>query len=715
MNENNQSAIPAASINLASLQGVKSGDTITLLEALDILWKRRYLLLLFLIIGASIGIFLGNWIRPQYSSDALLKLDTKGSKAGKAMGEMGALLEVGSPADAEIPVIKSRSVLDFVVDAEGLCFNATPIGFMDRIRHREGRMDLTSLEFPADKAKGWTATVTDANSYDLYDPTGQKILSGVVGTESKAIFDGDTVSILVNKIKAQKGQRFALSTTTPLKAVRNLAKSLNISEQGKQTGVIGITYSHRYPDRAKSILNTVARIYQQQNIEMHNEEAKKTLDFLQTQLPLVKAKLDSAEKSLTDYQNHVGSVDVSGETHALLQKEQELNAQILSLEQKHQETARLFKEEHPAVQTILKQQRKLRKELSKLKTQASKMPLTQQEVFALKEQTVVNNALYTSMLSNIQQLQIVHAGEVGSVRVVDFAVEDSEQTKPRKMNILICSVAASLMLGILLVFLLRMMKSGVRNALEIERETGVSVYAKIPETKYRALHSKKKRRKNPPLVCAVPDDSASEALRSLFTGLKFSITTKNPVLMVAGLTAGAGKSFISRNIAALNAIQGKKTLLIDADMRRGVVYSKHRNGLAEILMGKCSTENCVSESETKNLYVIKAGNAVFTPTDLLQNDSFGKLIEWARTQFDAIIIDTPPISLVTDAELLIPYVNFILFVLHYGRHSMDQIKENVIKVERLTDCPKAFVMNHCEHDLSYGYYGGYGYYGKYKK
>ncbi len=111
-------------INQAAVQIPQNVNTITLLEALEILWNKKITLLLFLVVGAVVGITIANWLRPQYTSDILLQIDVKGGKAGKAMGEMGALLDVASPADAEIELIKSRMVLGYVVEKEQLCFNA---------------------------------------------------------------------------------------------------------------------------------------------------------------------------------------------------------------------------------------------------------------------------------------------------------------------------------------------------------------------------------------------------------------------------------------------------------------------------------------------------------------------------------------------------------------------------------------------------------------
>lgn len=712
MNENNPNQSTAATINLTAVQNAKPENAITLFEAAALLWKHRLLLLAFALVGAAAGLFAGNWIRPQYGSDALVRVNEK-NKTGRAMGEMGMLLEMSSPADAEIHMIKSRNVLGYVVEAEGLRYNATPMGFMNRLTHKEGRMDVSMLSLPLENRSGWTAEIVDENSYSIADPEGNMVAKGIVGEMLQTSVNGDTIEILVDKIKGRPGQKFSLSIAPVQAAIKGLAGRLQVAEQGKQTGVIAIKYSHRYPDKAASILNTVVNIYVRQNVEMRNAEAEKTLEFLKAQLPGVKAKLDTAEKRLADYRHQIGSVDMNGETSAHLKKVQDLNMQLLSLEQKRQETARLFKDEHPAVQTITKQQNRVRAELAKLKTSAERMPLTQQEVLSLQEEVSVSNSQYTAMLQNIQQLEVVRAGEVGNIRIVDYATEDPSQTKPHKVRILIFTVGVSLIIGILLIFVMRILRNGVRNALEVERETGIGVYAKIPESQNKILKRNRKG-KSLPLVQISPEDPASEALRSMFTAIEFSIATEKPTIMVAGLVAGVGKSFVSKNLAALFANSGKKVLLVDADMRRGVLYSKHRQGLAEVLAQKASLEACVSETDIESLYVLGSGNALQSPTDLLHGKAFANMLAKAKETFDVIIVDTPPISLVADTELILPYVDFALYVLHYGCHTMDQIKESMNKVDRLSNSPKAFVMNHCERETYLGSYGYYNYYG-YKK
>lgn len=696
------------------------GSSLTMVDFAHLLWKKKFLIVLLVVVATLVGAFYAMWVRPQFTSDALLQVNVKGtsSKATKAFGEMGAVLDLASPADAEIELIKSRMVLSYVAESEHLYLWTVPVGFWDRLMHKEGRMDLDSLRVPEKvRAKKWMAIANDDDSYSVISNDGKKVLDGKVGDVAFAEYAGDTLAIRVNYMDARKGQKFMLVRSTPLKAERALAGSLNVMEKGKQTGIIAVRYSHRYPDRAASILNTIAKTYLRQNVEMRSAEAEKTLEFLEGQLPGVKAKLDSAEKVLADYRHKVGSVDIGGETKAHLDKEGQLQRQIMQLEQDRQAAMRLFKAEHPNVQTIVKQQNKLRAELAALKKNAEKMPLTQQEVKRLQEEVAVNNEVYTNMLNNIQQLRVVRAGEVGNVRIVDFAQVEQSQTKPNKSRILMASVVFGFLFGVLFVFLMYILRNGVKSASEIERETGLSVFAKIPQSSSKFLHKSKSVHHHTPFVLQNAEDKVSESFRSLQTALMFLMPKpEHSVVLVMGLIPGVGKSFVSMNLAAVVAASGKKVLLIDADMRRGVIHSRSNFGLVDVLVGKATLDTAAVPKYNDNLFVMNAGKTKLAACELLRGEAMDKLLKEAREKFDMVIVDTPPLNLVTDAELICPLVDFSLFVLHYGRHSMEEIKETVERVKRYSDKPAAIVMNHCEHEPGrYGYgYGNYnkGYYGK---
>ena len=696
--------------NIKKIQPLEG--SITLLDVAQLLWNRRWVILLFTLLTLIFGYAYAMWVRPQFTSDVLLQVNVKGtsSKSTKALGEMGAVLDLASPADAEIELIKSRMVLSEVVAVEHLHIWTIPIGASDRFTHKEGRMDVDSLIIPEKlRVKKWIAVAKDENSYKVIAPDGKVALEGVVGEVYSTAIAGDTLTIRVNYMHARKGQKFQLVQGSPLKAERLLMSSLKVMEKGKQTGIISVRYSHRYPDRAASILNTIAKTYLRQNVEMRSAEAEKTLEFLEGQLPGVKAKLDSAEKVLADYRYSIGSVDIGGETKAHLDKEGQLQRQIMQLEQERQAALRLFKAEHPNVVTIVKQQNKVKAELAQLKKNAEKMPLTQQEVKRLQEEVAVNNEVYTNMLNNIQQLRVVRAGEVGNVRIVDFAQIEQSQSKPNKTRIVMTSCAVGFVLGILVVLLVRIFKNGVRSASEIERETGLSVFAKIPQSRNKILRGHRHLHHGEPFVLRAGEDKVGEAFRSLQTALTFLMPNpEHSVLLVMGLIPGVGKSFVSLNLAAVLAASGKKVLLIDADMRRGVIHSGAKFGLADVLVGLATLDTAISPKHADNLFVMNAGKTKLAACELLRGDAMDKLLKEARQKFDMVIVDTPPLNLVTDAELICPLVDYSLFVLHYGRHSMDEIKETIERVKRYSDKPSAIVMNHCEHEpgrYSYGYYG----------
>lgn len=697
-----------ATSNFISVPPMRMDNTITLQEALVVLWKNKLAIVLFVLVASMIGGFVALWQRPLYSSDVLLQVNVKGnsSKSTKAMGEMGEVLELASPADAEIELIKSRMVLSSVAEEEHLHLMARPVGFFDRLMHQEGRMDLDSLRIPVKlRTEKWTAVADGEDGYSVIAPDGKKILDGKVGDVYTAKYAGDSLVIRVNFMLAKEGQKFALVQGSPLSAGRGLSGALSVSEKGKKTGIISVRYSHRYPDRAASILNTVARTYLRQNIEMRTAEAEKTLGFLESQLPGVKAKLDSAEKVLADYRYKIGSIDMTGETRAHITKESELKRQITELEQKKQAALRLFKPEHPSVVTLVKQQNKLRSELASLKKSAEKMPLTQQEVARLQEEVAVNNEIYTNMLNNIQQLRVVRVGEVGNVRIVDLAQFESTPSKPNRMKIMACAAAAGFMLGVLYVFLMFMLKNGVRSASDIERETKMNVLVKIPQSRNKLL-TRRKTLHATPFVLSKSDDQVTESFQSMMTAINFTFPQMNhSVILVMGLVSGVGKSFVSQNLAAIAAMNGKKVLLIDADMRRGTIQSNAKIGLADVLVGRASLESAAQQKYNENMYVIGAGKTRMSACSLLRSDAMNNLLNEARQKFDMVVIDTPPLSMVTDAELICPLADYLLYVLHYGKHNMDDIKEAVSKVSRYSGKAGAIVMNHCEYEPGhYGYY-----------
>ncbi|MCQ2101800.1 MAG: polysaccharide biosynthesis tyrosine autokinase [Fibrobacter sp.] len=709
LNENgNQGSAPQVQAPASSL---------SVFDVIRVLWNGKWVMILFALIGAAVGFYKANWEIPMFTSDALIQINTKGGQPTAAIGATTGLLEVQSPANAEMMLMKSRMVLEKVVEEQHLRFHANPMGDKDRILHREGRLDIEYLKLPRGSFR---ARALGKDSFAVVSH-GKEIVRGAVGETYREDVNGDTLVIRVGLLKAKAGQEFSLSVSSELAAISSLANGLSVSEAGKNSGsgMIKIIFSHRYADRAAAILNSVVNTYQRQNVELRGAEAEKTLEFLDEQLPGVKAKLDSIEAVLAKYRREMGTVDISGETSSSLGRSVDLQKQLADLDQQKAEALRVYTPEHPNIQAIELKRKALLGELGKVKSVMKKLPEKQQELLRLQGEVELNNKLYTTMLNNAQQLRVVRAGELGNVRIVDHARIAERTSYPNKRSIEMMYLGICLGIGAAILILFRIFsRKGIRNSSEVENATGVSVYAKVPESRNKLLRMRKHSAKNF-LVVDDPDDRASEAFRSLLTAVDFSME-KNQILMVSGLIPGVGKSFVAENVAALAAQMGRKVLLIDGDMRRGRVKSKSKEGLANVLMRNCPVADAITQSPVDNLYVMGGGHTQLYPSELLRGDNFKNLLEELRSQYDLIIVDTPPISLVTDATLIYPLVDFSLIVLHYGKHSVPEVVETLGALDRIKDGPKAFVLNHCErghHGYGYGYYGyySYGYYKKKKK
>ena len=156
------------------------------------------------------------------------------------------------------------------------------------------------------------------------------------------------ISIFISLLRSRPGTQFTIKQQTVIKTLDQLREKLVIVEKGKQTGILELTLETYDPKYAVQILNEIANIYVQKNVEHKSAEAQKTLDFLDTQLPKLKENWEDATKFLNDYKNDKGSVDLSIETQHVLDGIVELKTQITLLQQKRDELRQRYKRSTPS-------------------------------------------------------------------------------------------------------------------------------------------------------------------------------------------------------------------------------------------------------------------------------------------------------------------------------------------------------------------------------
>jgi tyrosine-protein kinase Etk/Wzc len=320
------------------------------------------------------------------------------------------------------------------------------------------------------------------------------------------------------------------------------------------------------------------------------------------------------------------------------------------------------------------------------------------------------------MQDKIQQLEVLRAGEVGSVRLIDTAQAPERPIQPQAGTLLVTGIGGGLFLGFMILLFRKMLDRGVRSVSIIERSTQTSVFAQIPVSNIESKHSHKARSSGI-LSHESPEEIAVESLRSLRTALEFSlIGPGGRVLGITGLTPGVGKSFVSANLAVLFAKTNKRIILIDSDLRKGKLHDTlgcHRTpGLSEILTGRVQAHDVIHPNIVHTgLSFLATGTIPPNPSELLGSPQLGSLIDTLRSSFDLIIIDTAPLLLVTDPALVLRHVDHACLVLEQGAHALPEIAEGLRLIRSRPDLSTSIALNKCID--SWGTYGRFTKYGKY--
>lgn len=503
----------------------------------------------------------------------------------------------------------------------------------------------------------------------------------------------DGVSMMVSAIHAQEDGEFTVTKFSTLGMINNLQNNLTVTENGKDTGVLSMTFTGEDKDKIRDILNSITRNYLEQNVERKSAEAAKSLAFLAKQLPEVRAHLDDAENKLNAYRQDKDSVDLPLEAKSVLDSMVNIDAQLNELTFKEAEISKLYTKRHPAYRTLLEKRQTLEEEKAKLNNRVTAMPKTQQEIVRLTRDVESGQQVYMQLLNKQQELKITEASTVGDVRIVDPAITQPGVLKPKKALIILGSIILGLMLSIVGVLLRSLFNRGIESPQVLE-ENGISVYASIPLSEWqksrdsvKTVKGVKRYKQSQLLAVGNPTDLAIEAVRSLRTSLHFAMMqAKNNVLMMTGVSPSIGKTFVCANLAAVVSQTNKRVLLIDCDMRKGYTHellgTNNVNGLSEILLGKGAIAESAKPTSIPKFDLIPRGQVPPNPSELLMSERFSQLIEWASKTYDLVLIDTPPILAVTDAAVVGRHAGTTLMVARYAVNTLKEVETSLSRFEQ---------------------------------
>ena len=710
-------------------------DEIDLGRLLGLLLDGKWLIVGITAIAMIFGVAYALLATPEYKANALLQVEEK-SGGMAALGDMGDLFSQKSNADAEINIITSRKILGAAVNEVKRDIIVEPkrfplIGsFMARRYQGEQpaeadlfssyawggeQINVSRLTVPAQLLNTPLTLRATEQGFELLNEDNEPLLQG----KPNQLAEQDGIRILVTDLQARPNTEFTLIKASRLTAIDALNKNLTVSEKGKASGILELSLTGTNPADIANSLNAVTQQYLLQNIQRQSAEAEKSLQFLADQQPELKDKLDQAEERLNQYRQQNKSVDLGLETQSVLTQLVDLEKQLNELAFTESELSRLYTRAHPSYQALTEKKQALLRDKNELSEKVENLPNTQQEILRLTRDMEVSQEIYIQLLNKVQELNIVKAGTVGNVRIIDDAVTAPAPVKPKKPLIVVLATLLGGMAGVGLVLVRGLLNRGVENPEDFE-QAGMSVYASVPlsethQKKTLFLTKRKKKVEQGSLLLAAynPADLAIESLRSLRTSLHFAMMeSNNKVLAIGGPSPEIGKSFISSNLAAICAQAGQKVLLIDADMRKGYLHTLLNlgveQGLSDLLSGKSSLQQAVQSTEIGNLHFIARGPVPPNPSELLMHSNFNTFLAQVSEQYDLVIIDTPPVLAVTDPVIISAQAGTTLMVSRFAKNPLKEVEVAMRRYQQNGINVKGIVFNAVERKASA--YGNYGYY-----
>jgi tyrosine-protein kinase Etk/Wzc len=647
----------------------------------------------------------------------------------------------------EMEVLKSRKVLGEVVDDQKLDIVTQPVYFpiigssiaqvntkLKSLSHpislgipfinvtgyawSNERIKVENFDIPTEYlGKIFTVKVKENKEYQIVDEDGEQVGEGKVGVSSTIKFpDGKPHELLVSRIKAKPGTRFELSKISRIDAINQLSELIMVSEKGLGSGVVQISLEGADTNKISAIINKLVNTFVQQERETKSDKIGLSLEFMEKQTPILKEQVEKAEEAINVYRQHHGAVDLSKETQIILERMVSIEAELSESRRKYAELRYKFTPEHSQMMALSNQMGALNKELDTLNRKVNTFPETEREMLRLTKDAELYSELYGFLRNRIGQLRVVQDAPVGYVGVLDLAVPSDEPVKPNIAAVMGVALALGIFLGIGAAFMRKALRNAVKDPEVIEKQLGLPVYATVPHSaKQRKLLKAVEGDQNVLLAVAEPTDPAIEGLRSLRTSFHFMLLeAKNNVILITGPVPDIGKSFITVNLGAVLASTGKRVLLIDADLRKGHL-NKHfgldsKDGLSDAIANGEPIEQVIRKTNIDGLDIICTGTPPPNPSELLSHDRFVAAIEKLSLQYDYVMIDSPPVLLVTDPAIIGRLAGTTLLVVKAGAHTIREIEHSIKRLEQGGVNLRGVVFNDMPVSKSrYGYGDYYGY------
>ena len=359
--------------------------------------------------------------------------------------------------------------------------------------------------------------------------------------------------------------------------------------------------------------------------------------------------------------------------------------------------------------------------LNEIEDDLEKFPDTEKQYIRIQRTFDLNNTIYNYLLEKRAEAKITQASNIPDNKIIDYAdFQNVIQIKPTASKNYLLAIVLGFAIPIILLLIFNYLNNKIIDKKDVEKITKAPILGFISHNEYKT---------DIPVVVK-PSSPLSESFRAVRTALDFFSTDDNPVISVTSTVSSEGKTFIAVNLALITAALGKKVLLVGLDLRKPKIHKildiDNDTGMSLYLSGKAKFDDIVTETNIDNFYFAASGPIPPNPAELIASKKMSDFIKKARQQFDYIIIDTPPIAVVTDALLVSRCADINLFIVRQRHTTKDTLHliQEFYQSKRLKNLSVIIndisLSGYYGYGLRYGYtmgYNGYSYgynlYGKY--
>lgn len=336
------------------------------------------------------------------------------------------------------------------------------------------------------------------------------------------------------------------------------------------------------------------------------------------------------------------------------------------------------------------------------------LPEKETEYTRIKRFYNLYEKFYLLLMEKKAEYGIAKAGMVPNFVILSPASLPSSPISPNNSLIYFSGTAAAFLISFLLILARYIFHNTISSEKEVEKLTPAPILGGVP------VYEKDEMDFSRLVVDNAPKSALSEAFRSIRTNLEFICPDKKTrIITVTSSTSGEGKTFVAANLAGVIALSGQKVVVLDLDMRKPKVHlafhGQNALGMSTILIGKSKLNTCIQKTTIESLDFIAAGPTPPNPSELIMRGQLDELLNNLKEQYDVILIDSPPVGLVTDGVLIMKKADIPLYIIR-ANYSKKSVKNVINKLMTSTGFRNiSIIINALDRPATYGYGYGYGY------